>query len=311
MLNLRSLRNSLLMVSWVALLLVLALMLLHYHREDNLAEQLAFKSKRGALIDRMRLGLASASEAEKSAVMARTEQESKTFADQARAASTAVEADRRELERLMEAGGGGREQELLAQFSRAFAECQRIDTELLDLAVKNTNLKAFSLAFGPAAEALAAMDGALSRLIAEYAATSSSEAKQVIVLAAGAQNGALRIQALLPPHIAEESETKMDQLEAEMAANDVVVRNDLDRLSALLGPGGGADLKIATAGYARFNDLKLDILRLSRQNTNVRSLAISLNQKRTAVLLAQDALAAVEQAILAEPVSDRTPQLPR
>jgi len=38
-------------------------------------------------------------------------------------------------------------------FSECFADYQRIDRDLLALAVKNTNIKAFALAFGPAAEA--------------------------------------------------------------------------------------------------------------------------------------------------------------
>jgi hypothetical protein len=287
------------------------LVALRFHQDDTLAAQLALQTKRLELIDRIRLALATASEAEKSAVMAITDRESQDFADQARAASADVDKERKELEPLVAQYGGKNEKDGLFQFARAFAECQRIDSDLLDLAVKNTNLKGYSLAFGPAAESIREMDRALSRIIAEYADASSSEATRVMLFASRAQSGALRIQSILPSHISEESDQKMDQLESWMAQEDQMVRKDLAGLNAVLGPGGSSDFKTADSAYARFNATKKEILALSRQNTNVRSLAISLNQKRTAVLMCQDALAALEKAVREEPVSDATPDLPR
>jgi len=49
---------------------------------------------------------------------------------------------------------------------------------------------------------------------------------------------------------------------------------------------------------------------LSRENTNVRSLAISLKEKRSVMLLCQDALSALEAAIAEEPAPSR-PVRPR
>ena len=54
--------------------------------------------------------------------------------------------------------------------------------------------------------------------------------------------------------------------------------------------------------------------KLSRENTNVRPLPISLNQKRKLMVMCQDALAALEEAIQQEPVAGvtrKTPVLPR
>ena len=240
----------------------------------------------------MQLGLSSAAEAEKSAVMAITDKESKVFADRARAATAEVEKDRRKLEELLKAGGIQSERELLARFAQPFAEFQRIDADLLDLAVRNTNLKAYDLAFGPAREALEEMNGALSRIAVAYA--DSPEAKKVMPLAFGAQISALRIQALLPPHIAEESDEKMDKLEALMAMEDARVRRNIDSLKAIPFLSGNADLAKAASSYARFNKIRMEILKLSRENTNVRSLAISLNQKRKVTLLCQETLNALK-----------------
>ncbi len=293
--------NILWMAAGAAALLVLMLVVLHFHTNQSPAEQLAFKARRVDLVERMRLGLASASEAEKSAVMAVTDQDSQTYADQARAATAEVERGRKEMGELLSAGGTQGEKDSLAQFSRVFTEFQRIDSELLVLAVKNTNLKAYSLAFGPAADALKEMDTALSRLVAKSGGL--PEAREVALLAFGAQTAALRIQTLLAPHIAEESDKRMDELEAQMAKEDQVVRKDLDGLVALQNLGGDPDLKTAVSTYAQFSEIRTRILALSRENTNVRSLAISLDQKRKVMFLCQDALATLQQAILTEPIA--------
>jgi len=309
-----TIRPGLKNLSWMAgglvLLIVATLLALHYHREEDTATKAALKTRRVELVEQMRAALSSASEAEKSAVMATTDQESQTFAEQSRAASAVVEQRRDELGKLLETDGTRDERDLLSQFSRELTECQHIDRELLDLAVKNTNLKAYSLAFGPAADALADMDGALSRILREGATSTAPDAKQVLLLAAGAQSGAWRIQALLPPHISEESDQRMDELEARMTNEDHEVRSDLKELAAFLGPGN-TDFDTAMSGYARFTDLKTRILELSRQNTNVRSLIISLNEKRKAVQICQDALATLEQTIQEEPLPERMPVSPR
>ncbi len=122
-----------------------------------------------------------------------------------------------------------------------------------------------------------------------------------MLLAFGAETAALRIQALLAPHIAEESDKKMDELEAVMAKEDQQVRDDLDRLAAIPRLKADPDLDTASSSYARFSAIRAQILALSRENTNVRSVAISLSQKRKVMLLCRDALDALQQAVLAEP----------
>ena len=293
-------KNALWMVPGAVIMLVLVLVVAHFHKEENPAQEVAFKARRVDLVSRMQIGLSTASEAEKSAVMAVTDQDSKTFANQARAATSQVERERRELEELLKTSGTQGEKNLLEQFSQAFTEFQRVDNDLLSLAVKNTNLKAYSLAFGPAADVMKEMNSALSRIVA--ANTDSPEAKKVMLLAFGAQISGLRIQTLLAPHIAEESDEKMDKLEASMARENEEIRRGLESLKTLPGLSGSADLATTTSSYARYREIRTQILTLSRENTNVRSLAISLNQKRKATLLCQDALNALKQAILEEPV---------
>ncbi len=291
-----------------AALLIFTLVMLRFHHDQDPSDRLALKAGRVDLVGRMQVDLTSAAEAEKSAVLAISDQDSQTFADQARAASAKVEDERLELGGLETTGGTAGERDLLAQFTAAFTEFRHVDDELLALAVRNSNVKAYALAYGPAATAIAEANDALGRLVAAHA--ESPDAKTVMPLAFGAEVGALRIQTLLAPHIAEESDKKMDDLEALMAVDDARVRTSLDRLAALPKFGADPDLATARAAYAAFGKLRTQILALSRENTNVRSLSISLNQKRRVTQACQAALNALQEAILAEPIAGTTYGIP-
>ena len=296
--------NALWMAAGAVILILLFLVVFHFYQKQNPAEQLAFKASRVDLVSRMRLAMVSASEAEKSAVLSITDQDSQTFAGQARTAEAEAEQARLELGKLLKTGGTQGEKELFNQFSELFAEFQRIDNSLLDLAVKNTNIKAYSLAFGPATAALNEMNAALSRLIASN--SGSPEEKQVMLLAYGIEISGLRLQTLIPPHIAEESDQKMDELEALMSKEDKQIRKNLDELIAFPKLKQNANLARAVSNYARFSKIKTQILALSRENTNIKSLSISLNQKRKMMLLCQDTLNELQQAILEEPIAGVT-----
>ena len=74
-----------------------------------------------------------------------------------------------------------------------------------------------------------------------------------------------------------------------------------DGLAAQPGLRADPDLAAARSSYARFTEMRTQILALSRENTNVRSLAISLDQKRKAMWMCQDALHALQQEIAGEP----------
>jgi hypothetical protein len=288
------------MAMGAALFLAATMGVLHFREDRAPGREIALKARRLDAVGAMRVALATASEVETHAVIAVTEADSKTYADQARAATAEVERGRAELAALLKTGGTQDEKELLDQFSRAFAELRRIDAELLALAVRNSNLKASGLAFGPATKELRQIDEALSRIVAKNA--DGPDAKELVPLALGAQIAALRIETLLAPHIAEESSEKMD--EVAMGREDRVVRSDLSRLSALARLRGDPDLEAASSSYARFSELRTQILALSRENTNVRSAAISLGEKRKVTLVCRASLDALLQAIQAEPPAD-------
>jgi hypothetical protein len=266
------------------LLLAGLVALVFHYQNENVSSQLARKAERSQLLARMRVSLGDATEAEKSAVMAITDVESRAFADRARGAENDVAKQSASLRSLL---ANAHEKELLAQFDKSFAELERIDKELLDLAVRNSNLKASALAFGPAAKSIDTMDQSLSQLIAH------SNSPKLIARAAAAQAGALRILALLPPHIAEESDARMDQLEERMKEEDQKVREALKEVN----------LADASQAYEQFSTLRKQILELSRQNTNVRSLSISLHEKRRLTAVCEEALSTLETAIENEPIA--------
>ena len=247
------------------------------------------------LITQMRIVIASASEAETSAVVAQADQASAGFAEQARAATASAERARSALAPLISRSGTDNEKDLFARFSQAFTEFQQVQAMLLDLAVKNTNVKAYGLAFGPAAEALHHLDDALNRLVG--ANEGSPDAVAVATTAGRVQIAALRIQTLLAPHIAEADDKKMDQLEAAMSAQDKEVRDGLDRLAQMEQAGDRALVDAAKAAYADFTLIRKNILALSRENTNVRSLAISLDRKQKVAALCQAPLDALQQVV--------------
>jgi hypothetical protein len=288
----------------VVLISLLTLLVWHFRPAETPAEQLARKASRVDLVSRMQVALASSSEAERSAVLATTDEDSRAFADQARAAIGQVEAARAELAPLLAPAGLERERALLEAFSGDFARLRKVDEEILVLAVKNTNVKAYALAYGPAAQALGELDAALARLAERRAG--SAEGRPVLTLASRARIALLRLQVLLPPHIAEESNEKMDRIEASMAAEEREASQGLTRLARIPALAGDPDLALAQARLAAFLELKSRILALSRENTNVASLALSLDQQRKAMAVCAEALGALQQAVLEEPISGVT-----
>jgi hypothetical protein len=294
---------------WVlggAVLLLGCVLLVLRLAPESVATQVASRARRHEIVEQMSRRLASAVEAERGAVMSVTDEQSKAFADRARSETTAVEDLARMLDGQLSSSAT---KDLRARFLRQFAELKRIDEELLDLAVRNTNLKASALAFGPASVAMQEVDAAFSRLVSRGATSPEADARRVMLLASEAEAGGLRIVALLAPHIAEESDSGMDALESRMEKEAEVVGRNLAQLRALR--PADVDVETARSGWERFAALEKQILALSRENTNVRSLALSLNEKRNAAAQCEDLLAALGEAIAKETIPGEVPVMPR
>jgi hypothetical protein len=80
--------------------------ILHFRSDKSSIAELASKAERVDCVGRMQADLASASEAEKSAVLATSEKDAQDLAEQARAGSTRVEQERTDMGELLTLGGG-------------------------------------------------------------------------------------------------------------------------------------------------------------------------------------------------------------
>jgi hypothetical protein len=242
----------------------------------------------------LHLQFTKAADAANRAVMADADETSATAAQEARDATQAVERDLTELRPLLESLGYKDELRFLGTFADRFAEYRKLDEEILPLAVENSNLKAQRLSFGPARQAA---DEFRQSLDAAVRAAASANACCADALAARAFVALLEIQVLHAPHIAEAEDAAMTRMEAEMAASEGTLRKALDDLKQSVGTKASAQLAAANAALDRFRDINREILTLSRRNSEVRSLALSLGRKRIVTAVADDQLRALEEAL--------------
>jgi hypothetical protein len=234
-----------------------------------------------------------AADAANRAVMAETDETSVAFAREAQQATEAVEKDAGVLGPILQNLNYTDEARLLDEFKSRFAEYRTLDRRILDLAVENTNLKAQRLSYGPAQEAADAFRDALKALVP----SSPAEAWHVQALAATAVKTVREIQVLQAPHIADADAAVMTRMEKEMATSEMTARDALDKLRPLVGPASAQKVAAASSALDRFMGLNAEIIALSRRNTNVRSLALSLDQKREIVVKCEDTLRNLRTAL--------------
>ena len=234
-----------------------------------------------------------AGDAANRAVMADTDETSVVFAGEAEQATQAVEKDSAALRALLTSLQYSNELRLLDEFDKRFAEYRALDRSVLDLAVENTNLKAQRLSFGPAREAADAFQTSLDSVMP----ATKSDAWRVKALAATAVAAVREIQTLQAPHIAESDDAVMTRIEGRMTASAGVARDQLTMLAGATAPASRRQLAAASASLDRFLDLNAQLIALSRRNTNVRSLALSLGQKRMRTAACEDSLRALQDAL--------------
>ena len=210
--------------------------------------------------------------------MAVTDEASNAAAREAEQATQAVERDAEALQRILEALAYRDDLRHLETFKGCFVGYRALDADILPLAVENTNIKAQRLSFGAARDATNAFRQSLEAAGRSIAAGNSCCAEALIAKAAAA---VLEIQVIQARHIAESDDAAMSGMEAEMSASEAAARSAVDRLKGLLPSAAGPQLAAAAAALDRFNAINAELVALSRRNSNVRSLALSLGRKRT------------------------------
>ena len=160
---------------------------------------------------------------------------------------------------------------------------------------ENTNLKAQRLSFGIVREETDAIVDALNR------AAQSVPVEQSARFATGAATATIavrQIQVLEAPHIAESNDDSMAALEAQMASNERAARGAIASLSSPSNaPATAEALDHASKAFDRFIAQNAEVVRLSRKNTNVRSLALVLGPKPELIAACKGALERLAAAL--------------
>jgi len=246
------------------------------------------------LASRLHVQFTRAADAANRAVMWDTDEGSTAAAEEARGVRGMVERDLEALRSTLRSLGYDQDLIHLESFATCLAEYTRLDDEILPLAVENTNLKAQRLSFGPAR---AAADELLASLDATVGTGAAEEVCRAEALAATARTAVLRLLVLQAPHIAESEDVAMTQIEEQMTASATAARRALDELGESLPPTAAPGLAQASAALDRLVAVNDEIVTLSRRNTNVRSLALSLGRKRVVAVECENRLEALEQAL--------------
>jgi hypothetical protein len=245
------------------------------------------------LADDLLVEFTKAADAANRAVMADTDESSVSFAREAGQATSAVQRDVEALKPLLGKLGFSEESDLLEDFRARFAEYRTLDHGILDLAVENTNLKAQQLSFGAARQAVDALRDALNGV----KPANPADMWRVRALAATVVASARDIEASEGPHIAEAGEPAMADIETRMKASEVAAREALGALAEAVQPSSRRQLTAATAAFDNLLVVNREVIGLSRRNTNVRSLALSLNQKRAVINQCESSLRALRDSL--------------
>lgn len=247
------------------------------------------------LLSQMRIHLHKSVEMEKSAVMAITDEESQEFADQSVVASAAVEHNLKLLRALMDTVPLQDEKKLAGEFTNCWTELSKLDQTILELAVQNTNLKAASLSQKKGGAAIQRFEQALEGIRAS--AAGSPDEGRVTGLIYQAMTAGLKLYNLHSPHIAEANDENMDHIEAKMKGEETEVAKSLDALAGIVGEEHRDALSQAKTAFSEFLDVTAKVIKLSRQNSNIKSLELSLGRKRKVATQCDEILAAFQEAV--------------
>jgi hypothetical protein len=245
----------------------------------------------------LRVQFSKATDASNRAVMADTDEGSSGFARDATATKALIQRDIAALEPVLRRRSYEEETRALEQFRSQFSEYDKVDRDVLALAVENTNLKAQRLSFGPAREAADAFRTSLESLLPKAAAKDRCRVEALVVKAVLAVRD---IQALQAPHIAEADDARMTHMEEEMARQEAAAKAALNELKGLVEAGDSSALVAASAALDRFSGIGAELVKLSRRNTNVRSLELALRVKPPLTQACDESLRALQDALAKE-----------
>ena len=246
--------------------------------------------RKANLIQEIRSALLASVAAEQGAVLATTEQESQVLADESLAFAETVNRLREELRALVVAGGVAKEIKWLDEFDTAWAQLEAVDRRLLSLDLANSNFKALGMTTREGAPALGRFVDALAELQRETA--------DPAILRTLSQDSvaALRVHILLLSHIPAPDGAQMTSLEQRMQT----LGEGIDRDLAAAGASSAlpaAQVASAAEAWRAYREVLTEAVQLSRANTNVLSLDLSVHEKRRASEASLAALAQLAKVV--------------
>ena len=243
----------------------------------------------------MRIDLLKSVEMEKNAVMSLTNEESLNFADQSRAASATVEQNLKILGSLIDTVPLQDEKKLVGEFANCWTELGKLDQVILESAVQNTNLKAASLSKEKGTASLQHFEQALEKIAPSFVGTANDG--RGVRLICQAMTAALKMYTLHSPHIAEANDAIMSQIEMQMKTEENKASNALDELAGMTGEENRDSQVQAKIAFADFLAVTAKVIELSRQNSNIKSLELSLGKKRTISAQCDEILATFQEVV--------------
>ena len=280
-----------LLVFWFGVLGLAALLLIFGERFHGLVFGPKAVMQKAETLAALRIDLLKSIESEKRAVMADTDEASLRFAEESRLASDSAEMERVRLAELIRLHPVEDESRILSEFDTAWENFRALDRQLLELAVQNTNLKARVLSFGKATETLHLFRAALDRL------TQGVNNFEAFRLASNALAAVLTIQTLHAPHIASADDGEMERIEEAIRAQGEVVRRCLDQLARIVPADSRKNIAEAQTLFTEYEAITQRVIELSRRNTNVTSLELSLNRKMKMTTQCEVILNKLQEAI--------------
>jgi hypothetical protein len=268
---------------------MLALSLLLAHCDPSILEN---RSKAIHLATVLEVELSHAVEASSRAVLSDTGQASKLAADEAQRARASVLRDIDTLSATIQKLGYDEEMKWVEDFKAKFVAYDVLDRSILDLAVEKTNLNATRLSHGPLSDA---SDAFVRAALALASVQRKQDPWRARALAYQAIADVRELQALESPHIAEPKNEAMTRLEQRMEERIADARQVLTELESAV--VAKEEVVPATKALESVVELHRQVIALSRKNTDVRALAMTLGQKRTLTASSREALRALSQAL--------------
>jgi len=262
-----------------------------YHGPESVLQRM---SEAQRLARNVYLHFTQGADATNLAVMADTDATSAAFARDASQKMGMVQNDAKALRPILADLMFSNELHLLDQFDKHFGNYRALDRKILDLSIENTNLKAQRLSIGPAQELVERFRGALEQVASGAPANDSWHIR---ALAATALAAVREIEVLEASHIVEPDDGAMTRLEKRMSNAGDTARNALRALATLVPPAVSPQVLAAESALNKFLELHIQIIALSRRNSDVRSLALSLGELRNLHGQCEDDLRALADAI--------------